>query len=86
MPSLLTVYQLYKSIDKWRRDDILTQWLSRNIKLIYFISIITGSSFAAIELCTSNLFNLGYFDMPLSGAQFMEFQTKSVYSIVLLEV
>ena len=86
IPSLLTIYQLYKSINEWRRNDKLIQWLSNNIKLVYFITIIAGSSFAAIELCTSNLFNLRYFDMPLSNAQFMEFQTKSVYSIVLLEV
>ena len=86
VPSLLTVYQLYKSINEWKRNDKLTQWLSNNLKLLYFISIITGSGFAAVELCTSNLFNLGYFDMPLSKAQVMKFQTKSIYSIVLVEV
>ena len=86
IPSTLTLYQLYKAINKWRRDDKLSQWLSKNTQLLYFISVITGSSFAAIELCTSNLFNLRYFDMPLSEAKLMEFKTKRIYSIVLLEV
>ena len=86
IPSALTLYQLYHSINQWRRNDELSQWLTHNIKLLYIISILTGSSFAGVRLCSSNLFNMGHFDMPISKTKLIEFQTQSIYSIVLLEV
>ena len=86
IPSGLTLYQLYHSINQWRRNDELSQWLTHNIKLLYIISILTGSSFAGVRLCSSNLFNMAHFDMPISKTKLIEFQTQSIYSIVLLEV
>ena len=82
----MTIYQLHAAIKQWKKYDPLCQWLSHNIKLLYFISIITGSSFSAVEICTSNLYNLNIFDMPLSKTQIIQYQTNSVYSTVLFEV
>ena len=86
VPSIITLFQLYFTIKKWKRTDELCQWLSNNVKILYFICVIMGSSFVGVELCTSNLFNMKLFDMPLSRSQLMQFQTKSIYSTVLLEV
>ncbi len=65
----------------WLTDDKL-----RSTALLYFVSIITGSSFTAIELFNSNLFGLPQFDMDLTRTELMGYQYKRVYSIVLLEV
>ena len=45
---------------KWMKDKYCRQtirsWLVSYIRVLYFLSVITGSSFSAIELCNSNLF------------------------------
>ena len=86
LPAVITLYQLHSGIKRWKGNDELSQWLSNNIKLLYFVSVITGNSFVGIELCTSNLFNLSWFDMPLSRHQLLQFQTNSIFSIILFEV
>eukprot|EP01084_Bolivina_argentea_P176631 305604_1 len=85
IPMVVTLYQLHTDINKWKRSDVLSEWLSNNVTLLYMISSICGSAFTAVQLCTSNLFNLTQFDMPLSRIQFNKFQTKRVFSVVLLE-
>eukprot|EP01084_Bolivina_argentea_P320526 556154_1 len=85
VPVLLTLYQLYHAINKWKRIDELSQWLSDNVQFLYIISAITGSSFAGVVVCTSNAFNLTQTDMPLNKTQFLQFQTKRIYSTVLVE-
>ena len=86
VPTFATLYQLYVAIDKWKRIDLLNQWISERVHLLYFLSIITGSAFAGIELCTSNLFNLTLFQMPLSKTRLLRFKTKRIYSTVMFEV
>eukprot|EP01083_Nonionella_stella_P083952 232214_1 len=86
IPVVITLVQLWKHMNKhWMKDDKLRSWLSENTKLLYFVSIMTGSSFSAVELFNSNLFSLEQFDMGLSRSQLMGYQYKRVYSIVLLE-
>ena len=85
-PTVITLYQLYSAMKRWKMHDELSQWLSNNVKLLYLVSVISGNSFVAIELCTSNLFNLKWFDMPLSKPQLIHFQTNSIFSIILFEV
>ena len=86
VPVILSVYQLYKAINEWQRIDILKEWISDNVTILYFLSILTVGSFGAIELCTSNLFNLSQFDMPLSKHQLRQYKTRRLYSTILLEV
>ena len=57
-----------------------------NLKVLYAVSILTGSSHTAIEICNSNLFGLYQFAMGLKKTELMAYQYKRVYSIVLLEV
>ena len=84
-PVIVSLYQLFYHIKKWQRNDDLGQWITDNITLLYILSVVTGSSFAAIELCTSSCFNLHQFSMPLSQMEINKYQTKRVYSTVLLE-
>ena len=86
IPAFITLYQLHSAINKWKRNDQLSQWISYNVTLLYFLSVITGSAFAGIELCTSHLFNLEHFQMPLSKTQLLKFKTKRIYSTVIFEV
>eukprot|EP01083_Nonionella_stella_P244968 852099_1 len=57
-----------------------------SIELFFvLLSVVTGSSFAAVTLLNSYLFQLNMFDMGLSRRQLKQFGTKRVYSIVMLE-
>ena len=86
IPIVMTLVQLCLQMEKhWLKDDKLRSWLSENTKLLYFTSIVTGSSFTAIELFNSNLFGLPQFDMGLTRKELMGYQYKRVYSVVLLE-
>ena len=85
-PVIITLFQLSHQMKKWQRIDDIGAWTTDNVTMLYIISVITGSSFAAVQLCTSNLFNMSQFDMPLSKIQIEKYRTKRVYSIVLLEV
>ena len=86
LPVITSIYQLHHEIYKWRMNDDLGQWITENITLLYILSVVTGSSFSAVGLCCSNLFNLNQFQMPLNSMQRNKFQNKKMYSIVLVEV
>ena len=87
IPMVTTLYQLYSVANKhWNKNDDLRGWLSANLYILYMVSIICGSSFTGIELLRSNLFNLSIFDIPLTKQEALHFQTKKVYSTILLEV
>ena len=87
VPMFITLYQLYQVTNKhWKRNDDMRGWLSTNLYALYMISIICGSSFTGIRLFRSNLFNLSIFDIPLTKQQALHFQTKKVYSTILLKV
>ena len=61
-------------------------YIQKHIKLIYFITFICGSSFSAVSLCNSYLFQLDTFSMGLSRKQMAIFRNKRIFSVVLLEV
>ena len=87
VPATITLAQLHKAIKKWKRvSDDLNVWISENVTILYMMSMISGSSFSAVGLCNSNLFNLEKFDMGLSRTQIMSFGAKRIYSTVLMEV
>eukprot|EP01084_Bolivina_argentea_P109463 195666_1 len=87
-PIIMSYMQLLNQIkNKWMKvgKNELRQWLTRYVFVLYFLSIIAGSSFTAIKLCQSNLFGLKIFDIPLTKGEIIEFQTKRVFSIILFE-
>ena len=87
IPILISIFQLMHTINKhWWHDDNIKLWLTDNSKLLYFLSVFSGSSFTAIQLMNSNLFSLNAFSMGLTHSQSHRFQIKRVYSIVLVEV
>ena len=86
LPVIMSLYQLHHEINKWKRNYDLGQWITENITILYALSMITGSSFCSVELCTSNLFNLNKFDMPLNQMELHNFQNKKICTMVLGEV
>ena len=86
-PSLLTLYQLHREIQrKWRGHDELELWLTDYTRWLLVLSVGCGSSFTALQISRSNLFELPVFDIPLSKVQMNSFRNKELYSTVLLEV
>ena len=79
--------QLLHQINKhWMKNDQIKLWLIENSKILFILSILCGSSFTAIELMNSNLFQIYSLSMGLSREQIHRYMAKSVYSIVFLEV
>ena len=64
-------YQLYHATNKWKRSDELSRWISDNISILYIVSVLSGSSFAGIAICTSNAFGLYQTSMPLDKTQLL---------------
>ena len=85
LPVAITLYQLHHAINKWKRNDELSQWISDNVKILYILSVITGGAFAGISVCTSYAFSLTQTSFPLGKSQLLQFETKKMYSTVLLE-
>eukprot|EP01083_Nonionella_stella_P177883 626725_1 len=86
IPIIISLYQLYAtSSTQWITDNRVVEWLNTYAKLLYFMSVFTGSSFAALDLFNCNMFSLNLFDMGLSKKHFQEFKTKKLYSIILGE-
>ena len=92
LPILISLYQLHQAINKWKRNDELSQWISDNVQILYVTSVLTGSSFAGVALSTSNAFGLyqtslplNQTSLPLNKTQRLKFGIKRMYSIVLLE-
>ena len=86
VPILLSVFQLWHQMHKhWLKKDKLRVWLGEHTTVLFATSIITGSSFSAIDLFNSNLFSLEIFDMGLNKQDYHSFRYKRVYSLTLLE-
>ena len=70
LPTFLNLYQLTKEIKIWMQDcdtrHVLNTWINSNVKILFGISIISGSSFSGIEFCNSNLFEwyVCYMNLP----------------------
>ena len=91
VPLFSNVLQLYYEIGKWSKDPVLqptpvSGWIRSKVKFLYFVSIVCGSSFSAVQLCNSYLFKMKIFSMGLSRYHKNRFQTQRFASIVLLEV
>eukprot|EP01083_Nonionella_stella_P191748 709484_1 len=60
-------------------------WFGKYVHFLYFVSVITGSSFGATALFNSNLYGLPLFDMGLSESTLTHFKTKRLYSVIMCE-
>ena len=91
VPFLGNLIPLHFEIQKWTKDPIIKstsvpQWIKRNAKFLYLVSVITGSSFSGIALVNSFLFKSNALSMGLPHYCRSIFQNKRFYSVVLLEV
>ena len=89
-PIILNLLQLNKEVrNHWLNDvdtkEIIESWLRSHGYSLIFISLVSGSSFSAIELCNSYLFKLDVFCMNLPIRHKQIYKTKRVLSIVLFE-
>ena len=88
LPLIFNILQLHKQLSKWLNDPILSRteapvWILSFMKILYFVSIVSGSSFSAVALCNSNLFQLRIFGMGLSRYHQKLFGNKRFFSVVL---
>ena len=91
VPVVTTLVQLHTEISKWLVDPILSQteaqlWILSYARMLYAVAIISGSSFSAVTLLNSNLFQLNVFSMGLARFHQKIFRNKRFFSVVLLEV
>eukprot|EP01083_Nonionella_stella_P049259 131332_1 len=85
-PITYSIIQLVmKSRKWWETDDDIRSWWTDNSKVLYLLSICTGSSYTAVEIVNCNAFQLDVFTMGLKKPQRIQFNTKRVYGIVLCE-
>lgn len=88
-PLLMNIYQLHKEIGIWMLNpdcsQIVGPWIKKRVKFLYTLSFICGSSFSAIELCNSHLFELAIFSAGLPNRMVWIFKNKRFFSVVLLE-
>ena len=70
----------------WGKNDKAREWLIKYSKFLYIASVLTGSSFSAVEIVNSSIFGLSWFEMGLSHKQVVAFKTQRIYSVILLEV
>ena len=90
IPLIANLYQLHKELSKWLIDSILVNtdvplWILTYSRFLYFTSVISGSSFSAVTLFNSNLFQWRIFGMGLSRYHRKKFRNKRFFSVVLLE-
>ena len=86
VPALVSLFQLHCETKKWRGSDEMKQWLAANAKWLFLASAICGSAFTAVRIAHSNLFRMSQFELSLSKTQLGKFQSKELFSTVLLEV
>ena len=86
IPAMTALFQLYFYARKhWLENDHIRSWLSKYSTLLLLLSVLTGSSFAATALLNSYAFHLEILDMGLTHKQLNGFNTKRIYSLVMLE-
>jgi len=86
VPALLSLFQVYYFSKRiWGKNDKAREWLIKYSKFLYIASVLTGSSFSAVEIMNSSIFGLSWFEMGLSHKQVVAFKTQRIYSVILLE-
>eukprot|EP01083_Nonionella_stella_P062533 162589_1 len=89
LPLSLNLMQLRSEISVWLQDPYnsteIEAYLMNKGKMLGILTVVTGNSFAVIQLCESALFSLDVFWIGLRKEQVMKFKNKRLYSVVLLE-
>ena len=89
LPLIYNLIQLHNEIKEWVRDvyskHTVQSWMRYYVKLLYIITILCGSAFAAVDICNSNLFHLRMFNMGLNQRQLAIFHNQRILSTVLCE-
>ena len=87
IPITFSIYQLVRKGKKsWFKNDDLRGWLLDHSWKLLALSIITGSSYAAIELVNCGAFGLQIFNMGLNKQQRIKYNIKRIIGVVCLEV
>jgi len=85
-PALFALLQLYFYAKKnWVHNEYVNAWLSKYSVVLLALSLFSGSSFAAVALLNSYIFQLEYFDMGLTEKQMRDYNTRRIWSVVLFE-
>ena len=89
LPLIVNLIQLNREIQVWIRDTYskhrVQAWIRAYSRRLYMMTILCGSSFAAVDIFNSNIFHLSLFNMGLSKQQQAVFKNKRILSNVLLE-
>ena len=89
VPLICNLIQLHNEIREWVSDvyckHIVQAWVRSYLRILYMLTIVFCSAFAAVEICNSNIFHLPMFNMGLNKRQKAIFKNQRFLSIVLLE-
>eukprot|EP01084_Bolivina_argentea_P184878 318853_1 len=70
LPVIVSIGQLIQEIrKKWLKDDHLRNWLADHNKILYVLSIVTGSAYTAVEVVNCGAFQMNVFNMGLNKKQ-----------------
>ena len=88
VPIILSLAQLFVAVQQWRETgkSTICAWLLKYAFWLYALSLVTGSAFSGAQICRSDMFGLSQFSMPLNEKQIVEFQSKKLWTTVMLEV
>ena len=88
LPITLSIGQLYVAKQQWRSlaNDTVTSWLLMHSHWLNTISLLTGSAFSGVQICRSEMFGLAQFALPLNDYQIIGFQSKQLWTTVMLQV
>ena len=77
---LVSIVQFILAKKQWLKNEeikeIFGSWMEENTNAFYLITLLTGGTFASVELCNSNIFGLDIFDMGLTYTQVAMFRNK----------
>ena len=89
VPLIGNLIQLHTEIQSWINDvyskHCVQSWMQSHLRHLYMLAILFGSSFAAVDVCNSNLFHLSLFNMGLNKRQKAIFKNQRILSIVFCE-
>lgn len=91
IPLVINFVQLHFEISTWTRSTVLkrtgvSKWIKSNVKILYLMAAICGSSFSAVLLCNSYLFGLNIFSMGLPNYHVVNFLSQRFISDIIFEV
>eukprot|EP01083_Nonionella_stella_P301287 1032711_1 len=81
--SLFQLIQEQKQV--WFHDEHLSGWLLDHSKKLLLLSVVCGSSYAAIEIVNCGAFGWQIFNMGLNKQQRIKYNTKRLIGVVLME-